>query len=100
MEQTYQTNRLGYSFAYEFGPKDGITANTSYTLVLLFCELYFSSPNQRVFTVTANGGQILLQDFDVFVVAGSKPKPIIAMPCRMFFVGDHHHCWGERMTGG
>ncbi|KAK9902811.1 hypothetical protein WJX75_007071 [Coccomyxa subellipsoidea] len=46
----YQTNRLGGSFEYAFGPADGLAAGHNYTVTLLFCELYFDRPSQRLFS--------------------------------------------------
>jgi hypothetical protein len=70
MAPIFQTNLLGYNFAYAFGPANGLVANVTYTVVLLFCKLYFETANQRTFSVTANGGQALLQNLDIFAAAG------------------------------
>ncbi|BDA51173.1 hypothetical protein COCOBI_18-0490 [Coccomyxa sp. Obi] len=72
----YQTNRLGGSFGYSFGPADGLVASRNYTVTLLFCELYFDSASQRLFSVTTNQNQSLLSSFDVFSVAGGKDVPV------------------------
>ena len=61
---------LGAAFGYRFSSADGLSPNANYTLSLLFCELYFSAPAQRLFAVTANGKQMLLQLFDVYTTAG------------------------------
>ena len=67
----YMTNRLGGSFEYSFGPADNLVASHNYTVTLLFCELYFDSAGQRLFSVTANRNQSLLSNFDVYSVAGA-----------------------------
>ena len=41
-----------------------------YAVTLLFCELYFTGPDARRFTVTYNGQQALLFNFSVFQAAG------------------------------
>lgn len=63
----FKTNRLGGSFEYAFG---GLAAGQNYTVSLHFCELYFSSPGQRSFSVSANHAQTLLASMDVFSAAG------------------------------
>ncbi|CAL8466448.1 g5984 [Coccomyxa elongata] len=72
----YRTNRLGGNFEYSFGPADGLVASRKCTLTLHFCELYFDSASERLFSVTANGNQSLLTSFDVYSVAGGKDTPI------------------------
>lgn len=67
----YKTNRLGGNFEYSFGPADGLVASRNCTVTLYFCELYFASAGQRLFSVTANRNQSLLSSFDVYSVAGA-----------------------------
>ncbi|EIE19854.1 hypothetical protein COCSUDRAFT_44273 [Coccomyxa subellipsoidea C-169] len=69
----YQTNRLGGGFEYEFGPTEGLAAGHNYTVTLLFCELYFDSPGQRLFSVTANRNKSLLTNLDIYYAAGAYP---------------------------
>jgi hypothetical protein len=49
---------------------DGLAPGGTYTVVLHFAELYFTSAGQRVFSVLANG-QAVLSDFDIFAAAGA-----------------------------
>ncbi len=69
----YQTNRLGGGFEYKFGPAEGLAAGHNYTVTLLFCELYFDSPGQRLFSVTANRNKSLLTNLDIYYAAGAYP---------------------------
>lgn len=42
----------------------------SFAVSLLFCELYFTDPNARRFSVTFDSKQILLSNFSVVQAAG------------------------------
>lgn len=64
-ESIYQSERAG-----EFGYRvNGLTPNTEYAVRLHFAEIYFDRPGQRVFTVQANGIDVLPR-FDVVAEAG------------------------------
>jgi len=52
------------AFQYQF-----VVPNGTYVVTLKFAEIYFTAPNQRVFTVVANG-VTKLANFDVFAAAG------------------------------
>jgi parallel beta-helix repeat protein len=67
----YQTQRwsdqpLGYQLN---------VPNGSYTLTLKFAELYFSAPQQRVFSVSVNG-QTVLSNFDIVAQAGGAFRAV------------------------
>ena len=55
----YQSERYGKTFSYAFSVSNG-----SYTVVLKFAEIFWSSPGERVFNVTINGQQVL-SNFDI-----------------------------------
>jgi hypothetical protein len=60
----YQTERYG-DFSYQFTVPNG-----SYSVILKFAEIYWSSPAQRVFNVAINGTAVLT-DFDIVAAAGA-----------------------------
>src|SRR5205823_2990743 len=62
----YQTERWAPSFQYQFPVSNG-----SHTVTLKFAEIYFTSPNQRVFNVFINGQQVL-SNFDIIAQAGGR----------------------------
>lgn len=72
----YGTNRVGPSFLYSFGPINKLMPNETYNVTLLFAELYWSRPGQRLFNVSANN-QSRLTDFDIFKAAGNS----LCQPC-------------------
>jgi large repetitive protein len=47
-----------------------LTAGRTYTVILHFAELYFTSANSRQFNVSINGTQVLT-NFDIFATAGN-----------------------------
>jgi len=47
-----------------------LSAGNTYTVVLHFAELFFSTPNSRMFNVSINGAQVLT-NFDIFAAAGN-----------------------------
>ena len=70
----YQTERygLGEDFSYRVpmeGVKDG-----KYTLILKFSECYFWEPQMKIFDV-AIGDKTVLQNLDIFSMAGHKTIP-------------------------
>lgn len=69
----YQTVRWAPSFTYTLG---GLTAGTSYTLRLHFCELSFSNPGSRVFNVAVNGSSVL-SNFDIVATGGAMNKAVV-----------------------
>lgn len=55
-EILYQTERYHTS---TFGYEIPIEGDGDYLLILKFCEVYFNSPNMKVFDVVLNGKHIL-----------------------------------------
>jgi hypothetical protein len=47
-----------------------LTAGKTYTVILHFAELYFTTAGSRQFNVSINGAQVL-QNFDIFATAGN-----------------------------
>jgi hypothetical protein len=70
----YQTARVaatagaGTTFSYTIG---GLTANSSHTVRLHFCETFWTTAGSRVFNVSINGTQVLT-NFDIFATAGGE----------------------------
>ena len=62
----WNTGPLSYQFS---------VPNGNYTVTLKFAELYFNSPNQRVFSVAING-QTVLSNFDIVSAAGGHDLPV------------------------
>ncbi len=62
----YQTERYGQKLVYNVPVPNG-----TYTVNLLFAEMYFTSVGQRVFDVALQG-QTVLSNFDIFAVAGAQ----------------------------
>ncbi|CAG9760868.1 unnamed protein product [Ceutorhynchus assimilis] len=56
--ERYHTSTFGYDL---YIPGDG-----DYVLVLKFCEVYFESPDQKVFDVVLNGEHTIVADLDIF----------------------------------
>jgi hypothetical protein len=67
----YQTARIG-NFTYTIG---GSAAGSSHTIRLHFAETFFSTAGSRVFNVSINGTQVLM-NFDVFAAAGAQNKAV------------------------
>uniref|UniRef100_A0ACD5H239 Malectin domain-containing carbohydrate-binding protein n=1 Tax=Desertifilum tharense IPPAS B-1220 TaxID=1781255 RepID=A0ACD5H239_9CYAN len=65
----YQTERFGKSFSYAIPVKNGV-----YDINLALAEIYFSAPNLRVFSVKAEGNQVV-SNLDVFAKAGNYKVP-------------------------
>jgi beta-glucanase (GH16 family) len=70
-ESVYQHQRFG-NFTYTI---PGLTAGTSYPVVLYFDEFYWTAAGKRVFNVSINGTQVLT-NFDIFAAAGGEDKAI------------------------
>ncbi|MGO8670283.1 MAG: malectin domain-containing carbohydrate-binding protein, partial [Capsulimonadaceae bacterium] len=68
----YQSNRYG-NFTYTIG---SLTASTSYTVRLHFCETYFDAAGDRTFDVSINGTQVLT-NFDIFATAGAENQAVV-----------------------
>lgn len=66
-EILYQTERYHHStFGYDIpANKDG-----DYVLVLKFSEVYFNSPNMKVFDVVLNGDHTIVADLDIYDKVG------------------------------
>ncbi|CAH1996646.1 unnamed protein product [Acanthoscelides obtectus] len=60
--ERYHTNTFGYDIPFH---SDG-----EYVLVLKFCEVYFNSPDQKVFDVVLNGEHTVVSDLDIFEKVG------------------------------
>jgi len=71
-QAVYQTERYG-NFTYT---ATGLTPGASYSVNLLFAEIYWTSAGKRLFNVTINGSQVLT-DFDIFATAGGENKAIV-----------------------
>lgn len=72
-QEVYQSERYGNSFTYTI---PGLTAGQTYTVRLHFAEIYWSTPNTRIFNVAINGAQVL-SNFDIFAAAGGKNIAIV-----------------------
>lgn len=63
----YQTERYHTTnFAYEVP----INRDGEYVLVVKFCEVWFTEPNQKVFDVTLNGQITIIDGLDIFAKVG------------------------------
>ncbi|XP_063972336.1 malectin-A [Diachasmimorpha longicaudata] len=63
----YQTERYHHS---TFGYDIPISEDGDYVLILKFCEVYFNSPNMKVFDVVLNGDHTVVTDLDIFEKVG------------------------------
>ncbi|XP_076029430.1 malectin isoform X2 [Oratosquilla oratoria] len=63
----YQTERYHYS---SFGYEIPIKGDGDYVLVLKFSEVYFNSPDQKVFDVQLNGEHLVIPGLDIFSRVG------------------------------
>jgi hypothetical protein len=66
----YQTARVGSGAMFSY-TIPGITAGSSHTVRLHFCETYFTTAGSRVFNVSINGTQVLA-NFDIVKASGGK----------------------------
>ncbi len=68
----YQTSRIATatvrSFTYTI---PGLTAGSSHTVRLHFCETFFTTTGSRVFNVSINGTQVLT-NFDIVAASGGQ----------------------------
>lgn len=63
----YQTERYHTStFGYEIPIKE----DGDYVLVLKFCEVWFTSSNQKVFDIVLNGEHTVVDELDIFAKVG------------------------------
>lgn len=60
--ERYHTNSFGYEIP--------INSDGDYVLVLKFCEVYFNSPDQKVFDVVLNNEHTIISDLDIFDKVG------------------------------
>jgi 5-hydroxyisourate hydrolase-like protein (transthyretin family) len=67
----YQSERWGNAFGYTINLPNG-----NYTLRLHFAEIFFGSPGQRVFNVSAQGNQIL-SNYDIVADVGGSNRAVI-----------------------
>lgn len=63
----YQTERYHMS---TFGYDVPIREDGDYVLVLKFCEVWFTSPNKKVFDVTLNGEHTVVENLDIYSKVG------------------------------
>lgn len=63
----YQTERYHHS---TFGYDIPIDEDGEYVMILKFCEVYFNSPNMKVFDVVLNGDHTIVTDLDIFEKVG------------------------------
>jgi hypothetical protein len=66
----YQTARIGSGATFTY-TIPGLTAGSSHTVRLHFCETYFTTTGSRVFNVSINGTQVLA-NFDIVKAAGGE----------------------------
>ena len=69
----YQSVRWNSAFAYTI---PNLTAGSTYTVRLHFCELTWTAAGQRLFNVAINGNSYL-SSFDVFATAGGQNKALV-----------------------
>ncbi|MDJ1485003.1 malectin domain-containing carbohydrate-binding protein [Cytophagaceae bacterium YF14B1] len=70
-DELYRTFRSGDTFAYTIP-----LANGNYQVVLHFAEIYYTSANQRKFSINLEEGDPEVTDLDVFVSAGGANKAL------------------------
>ncbi|XP_043283386.1 malectin-A [Venturia canescens] len=63
----YQTERYHHD---TFGYDIPINGDGEYVMILKFCEVYFNSPNMKVFDVVLNGDHTVVTDLDIFERVG------------------------------
>jgi hypothetical protein len=68
----YQSERNGV-FTYTI---PGLTAGSTYTVLLHFAEFYWTKAGQRVFNVSINGSTVL-SGFDIIATAGAANKALV-----------------------
>jgi len=67
-DATTTASGVGAPFTYTI---TGLTAGSSYTVRLHFCETFFTTKGSRVFNVTINGTQVLT-NFDIVAASGGE----------------------------
>ncbi len=65
--EIYQSERYGKAFSYSIPVK-----NAFYKVKLHFAEIYWDAPNKRVFNVDIENGQGLLNNLDIYALAGKN----------------------------
>jgi hypothetical protein len=71
-DEIYQTERYGTNFRYEIpmpGPGD-------YSVTLHFAEIFWTEAGKRIFNVNVEGGQGVLNQYDIFLKAGGANTAI------------------------
>uniref|UniRef100_A0A914WWI0 Malectin domain-containing protein n=1 Tax=Plectus sambesii TaxID=2011161 RepID=A0A914WWI0_9BILA len=63
--ERYHTDDFSYDIRMSSEKNDG-----DYVLVMKFCEVYFNSPGQKVFSVMLNDEHRVVSDLDIFTQAG------------------------------
>ncbi|MDJ1498096.1 malectin domain-containing carbohydrate-binding protein [Cytophagaceae bacterium DM2B3-1] len=71
--ELYRTFRSGDNFSYNIPVTNG-----NYQVILHFAEVYYTSANQRKFSINLEGGEQEIKDLDVFVSAGGANKTLIS----------------------
>ena len=66
----YQSARIGAGATFTYAIP-GLTAGSSHTVRLHFCETYFTTAGSRVFNVSINGTQVLA-NFDIVKASGGE----------------------------
>jgi hypothetical protein len=66
----YQSARIGAGATFSY-TIPGLTAGSSHTVRLHFCETYFTTAGSRVFNVSINGTQVLT-NFDIVKASGGE----------------------------
>ena len=66
----YQSARIGAGATFTY-TIPGLTAGSSHTVRLHFCETYFTTTGSRVFNVSINGTQVLA-NFDIVKASGGE----------------------------
>lgn len=81
----YQTERYHTeTFSYEVRFPTTGDGEDSYVLVMKFCEVYFTAPQQKVFSVVLNGQLKVVDDLDIFAKAGGRAAAFdVAIPFRL-----------------
>ncbi len=81
----YQSERLGWvnNLNYQIP----VPASGYYTVKLHFAEIYWTLPNQRVFSVNIEGGPVELSNYDIIADAGA-PNTAVVKQFDNVFVND------------
>ncbi|KAL1494016.1 hypothetical protein ABEB36_009689 [Hypothenemus hampei] len=95
----YQTERYHTS---TFGYDLNIPADGNYVLVLKFCEVYFESPDQKVFDIVLNGEHTIVADLDIFGkvdkgVAHDEYIPFEVHQGKLYVVGEESDIQGNKI---